>query len=336
MERLVSIVVQIEEAKAFIRLGDLSHLRLALLLLNNASEILIYRAVTEELTWHDYRSQIFSRAQDIMSDDELEAFRMEMGYEPLSSKDRRTLLQKYNAKIDFLSGLKKERHLPSPIGQVLKATHRYRNEAYHRDRIRKETIQPVVIVLFDIVTDLILILTPGSMSYSSSDDWSGFCKRYGFEHPHQVFHNGIPTIVKALKEDMRPDVGTIAAALADHTKSRLDEMEEALNFLSRDSGAGFSPEEELRRVQFWAEYDYVPHNRYEARFKDYSAPISLQTFTQWRVQGDQLRDESDKLELFLRFAQIEAAIEPLEERIHEAADRVDEAIQLAIDAAREK
>lgn len=176
-----------------------------------------------------------------MSDDELEAFRTEMGYEPLSSKDRKTLLQKYNAKIDFLSGLKKERHLPSPIGQVLKATHRYRNEAYHRDRIRKETIQPVVIVLFDIVTDLMLILTPGSMSYSSSDDWTEFCKRYGFEHPHQVFHDGIPAIVKALKEDMRPDVDTIAAALADHIKSRVDEMEDALNFLSRDSGAGFSP-----------------------------------------------------------------------------------------------
>lgn len=336
MERLVPIVVQIEEAKAFIRLGDLSHLRLALLLLDNASEILMYRAVTEELTWHDYRSRIFSRAQDIMSDKELEAFRTEMGYEPLSSKARKILLQKYNAKIDFLSGLKKERHLPSPIGQVLKATHRYRNEAYHRDRIRKETVQPVVIVLFDIVTDLVLILKPGSMSYSSSDDWTEFCKRYGFEHPHQLFQDGIPAIVKALKQNMRPDLDAIAAALADHIKSRVDEMEEALNFLSRDSGAGFSPEEELRRVQFWAEYDYVPHNRDEVSFRNYVASASLRTFAQWRILADQLRDEPDKLDLFVRFAQIEAVIEPLEERVHEAAGLLDEAIQFAIDEARGK
>jgi hypothetical protein len=59
----------------------------------------MYRAVTEELTWHDYRSRIFSQAQDIMSDNELEAFRTEMGYEPLSSKARKALLQKYNSKI---------------------------------------------------------------------------------------------------------------------------------------------------------------------------------------------------------------------------------------------
>jgi len=336
MEQLVPIVVQLEEAKTFIRHGDLPHLRLALLLLDNASEILMYRAVTEELTRDDYRSRIFFRAQDVMTDDKLEAFRTEMGYEPLSPKDRKTLLQKYNAKVDFLSGLKKGRHLPSSIGQVLKATHRYRNEAYHWDRVRKETIQSAVIVLFDIVTDLMLILGPGSMSYSSSDDWTTFCKRYGIEHPHQVLHDGIPTIIEALKKDMRPDVSTIAAALADHIKSRLDEMEEALNFLSRDSGAGFSPQEELRRVQFWAEHDYVPHDRDEAHFKHYSAPVSFETFAQWRMEGNQLREETDKFELFLAFAQIEATIEPLEEKIHEAVGQLDEAIQLAIDAARGK
>jgi len=336
MEQLVPIVDQIEEAKAFIRLGDLSHLRLALLLLDNASEILMYRAVTQELIWHDTKSRIFSQAQDIMSGQELDEFKKSLGYEPLSSKARRSLLQKYNAKIDFLSALKEENQLPIPVGQVLKATHRYRNEAYHRDRIRKETILPVVTVLFDIVTDLLLILTPGSLSFSSSDDWTEFCKRYGFENPHYVLRDGIPTIVKALKQGMDPDVSTIAGALADHIESRVDEMQEALNFLSKDSGAGFSPEEELRRVQFWAEYDYVPHDRNESRFRHYQAPISLNTFTQWRTQGNQLRDEPDKLELFLRFAKIETVIEPLEERVHEAAGLLDQSIQLAIDEARGK
>jgi hypothetical protein len=336
MERLVSIVDQIEEAKAFIRRGDISHLRLALLLLDNASEILMYRAVTEELTWHDYRSRIFSRAKDVMSNDELKAFKMKMGYEPMSSRDRKILLQKYDAKIDFLIALKKKPRLPSPIGQVLKATHRYRNEAYHRDRIRKESIQPVVIVLFDIVTDLMLIFTPGSISYSSSDHWTGFCKRYGFEHQYQVFPDGLPVIVESLKEDMHPDISGVASALADHIESRLVEMEDALSFLSKDSGAGFSPEEELRRVQFWAQYDYVPQQKDEAQFKDYNAPISLQTFTRWRAQGNQLRHESDKLELFLHFSQTEAEIEPIEERIHQAAGLLDEAIQFAIDQARGK
>lgn len=335
MERLVLIVDQLEETKSFIRRADLSRLRLALLLLDNASEVLMYRAVTEELTWHDFRSKLFSRAQEVMSGDELEAFRKEMGYSPLSSKERKALLQNYNAKVDFLSRLKKGRGIPDPVGQVLKAFHRYRNEAYHRDRLRKETIRPVVIVLYDIVTDLMRILKPGSMSYSAPNHWTEFCKRYGFEHPHQVFR-GIDTIVKALKEGMHPNVTDIACALSDHIESRVDEMEYALNFLSNDSGAGFSPQEELRRVQFWAEFDYVPQKKDDERFKDYSAPVSMEKFAEWRSQGNELQSETDKLELFIRFSQIEADIEPIEERIHEAASLLDEAIQAEIDRARGK
>jgi hypothetical protein len=335
LERLVPIVDQLEEAKAFILRADLSRLRLALLLLDNASEVLMYRAVTEELTWHDYKSRIFSRARDVMSAEELEAFRTEMGYSPLSSKERKTLLQNYNAKVDFLSALKKEGQIPVPLGGVLKAFHRYRNEAYHRDRVRKETIRPVVMVFFDIVADLILVLKPGSMSYSSIDDWAEFYERYGFEYPHQVL-DGLTKIVDALKKDMCPDIGAIAGDLSDHIESRVDEVEDALNFLSKDSGAGFSIEEELRRVQFWAEFDCVPHNRDEERFRTYAPPITLETFAEWRRQGNQLRDEADKLRLFLRFAQIEASIEPIEERIHEAAGLLDEAIQFEIDRARGK
>ena len=335
MERLVPIVDQLEEAKTFILRADLSHLRLALLLLDNASEVLMYRAVNEELTWHDYKSRIFSRAREIMPADKLEAFRAEMGYSPLSSKERKTLLQNYNAKVDFLSAFNKEGHIPVPLGGVLKAFHRYRNEAYHRDRVRKETIRPVVMVFFDIVADLILVFRPGSMSYASTDDWSEFYKRYGFDYPHQVL-DGLEKIVDVLKKDMCPDINTIAGDLADHIESRVDEMEDALGFLLKDSGAGFSIEEELRRVQFWAEFDYVPHNRDEEGFRTYAAPITLETFAEWRLQGNQLRDELDKLALFLRFAQIEASIEPIEERVHEAASLLDEAIQFEIDRARGK
>jgi hypothetical protein len=41
MERLVLIIEQIEEAKRFIHIDDLAHLRMALLLLDNASEVLM-------------------------------------------------------------------------------------------------------------------------------------------------------------------------------------------------------------------------------------------------------------------------------------------------------
>jgi hypothetical protein len=158
MERLVLIVDQLEEAKRLIQAGSLSQLRIALILLDNASEVLMYRAVKNELGHHDMNMRIFASAQKVMPQEVLERFRREMGYEPLSSKDRKTLLREYVAKIDFLLKLERSQGLSPAIGAVLKVTHRYRNEAYHRDRIRKETLHPVVLVLFDVVTDLLEIL----------------------------------------------------------------------------------------------------------------------------------------------------------------------------------
>lgn len=335
MERLVLIVDQLEEIKSLIQRGDISHLRIALLLLDNASEVLMFRAVTNELFYHDARSRIFTTAQRIMPAEALEVFKQEMGYEPLSEKERRHLLHSYEAKVDFLSRVKESRNLPEPLGRVLKTTHRYRNEAYHRDRLRKATLRPVVMVLFDIVTDLFTILSPGSVGYSSNEDWSEFCRRYGFEHPSQVLNDGGKKIVETLKAGMRLDTCAVASSLSDHLVSRLDDIEASLEFLSKDSGAGLSPAGELRRVQFWKEHGYVPQPD-DPKFQRFLAPRPVEDISCWRLAAERLRDEGEKLLLFGKFSDLEAECEPLEEQIHEAASSLDESIQLAIDIARGK
>lgn len=334
MERLVSIVDQLEEAKRFIIAGDLSRLRLALLLLDNASEILMYRAVSHALTHHDWLARLYERARELMPAEELEAFRQRMGYEPLSSKERKALLAFYDAKIDFLERVKNQ--LPAPIGKVLRATHRYRNEAYHRDRVRKATLRSVVVVLFDIVTDLLLSFQAGGTSYCSLDDWTAFCERYGFGRRNDLPHGGLATIVRALKKDMSLDAPALGTGLADHIRSRIGEMEDALRFVAEHSGAGLSPEEELRRVQYWAQYGLVPQDRDDVDFKNYIAPRSFTDFESWRTIANELRDHRDKLEVFGRFAALEAEFESLEEKIHEVKGFIEQAIEQAIDEARGK
>jgi hypothetical protein len=113
-------------------------------------------------------------------------------------------------------------------------------------------------------------------------------------------------------------------------------MEDSLSFLAGDSGDGLCAEEELRRVQFWAEHDYVPRSLDDPWFRTYQARWSFDDFRQWRAAADGLRRERDKLGLFARFVRLEAEIEPLEQRIHEAASLLDQAIQLAMDIARGK
>ncbi len=45
MERLYRTVVQIKEAKRLVRQGDVAHLRLALILLDNAVEVMMHRVI---------------------------------------------------------------------------------------------------------------------------------------------------------------------------------------------------------------------------------------------------------------------------------------------------
>jgi hypothetical protein len=59
MCRLERIVVQLEESKRFILNDTEPHLRMALLLLDNAAEVLMHRKIKDEL-WHD---KIYARMQ---------------------------------------------------------------------------------------------------------------------------------------------------------------------------------------------------------------------------------------------------------------------------------
>jgi hypothetical protein len=53
MEHLRYVIIQLEEAKRFIQTKRVPYLRLALLLLDNASEIQMYRAIDHELCYND-------------------------------------------------------------------------------------------------------------------------------------------------------------------------------------------------------------------------------------------------------------------------------------------
>ena len=65
-------------------------------------------------------------------------------------------LRRSRRKIRFLT---RDRELfDQRFARALSATHRYRNETQHRNKVRKEMLEPVVRILFEIVTDLLVSL----------------------------------------------------------------------------------------------------------------------------------------------------------------------------------
>lgn len=336
MERLVLIIEQVEEAKRFIQIDDIAHLRMALLLLDNASEVLMYRAVGDELDRDDFYIKIFSFIRDRVHDEKFQEVKeqLKIEYELIPPKTRKALKKFYNAKVDFLT---ERGALESVIGQLLKSLHHYRNEAYHRDFLRKGTIRPAVQLLFEIVCDLLLILPPGMISHGGEDDWSAFCQRYGLDSTFNITQGGLEKIVERLKEPNIMPSRDLAKMLSAHLENRVSEMEELLQVIHRDAPGAATIEEELKRIQFVNEPGWVPPSKDNGEsFGRYVAHYSLDDFSRWRQAASDILKGESKLAIFNKFIELELEIEPIENMVNEYANLVEQAIQAEVDRLRGK
>jgi hypothetical protein len=335
MERIVLIVDQLEEVRRLIQAGSLSHLRMALLLLDNASEVIMYRRIATILKYSEWNERILEQARQVMSKEKLAEFQQERNIRTLSGKKRRALLREYAAKVDFLVSIRGE--LPKALGDVLKAIHENRNEAYHRDKIRKDTLRSAVLVLYDITADLLTRLRPGGISYSGTDDWTGFCQRYGLKGPSGFLgEGGLERIAAQLRAGVHLDAHDLAQGLANHLAERVDSIERAIAFVAENAIGELTLEQELKRIQFWAEHGEVPPDSKDSRFLSYTARYSMQDLARWRAGSRALIEYTDKLELFGAFARTEVEVEDLEEKVYEVEAIMDQAIQQEIDLRRGK
>ena len=78
MERLRRTVVQLEEAKRFILDGEVARLRLAVILLDNAVEVILHRRVNDTLQSANMYARMLQRFPDRQLDAKGEALRQEI------------------------------------------------------------------------------------------------------------------------------------------------------------------------------------------------------------------------------------------------------------------
>jgi hypothetical protein len=326
MDRLYRTVAQIEVAKQAIQTGDVAHLRIALILLDNAVEVMMHRVVQSEFVHSDMYERMLSNFPKGRLDQKGEELRHRLEVNIIPRKRKKDIGRLFGAKLDFLSELGR---IPRQTSRALNHLHTYRNETQHEDTIREESIRAVVMLLFDITTDFLVRLHPGSTSWSSGGDYS-WLEKYGIKQHFGASDDVRECIAKQLRSDLPLDDVEIRQSLIVHLTDRLDGLESQLDFISentRDETA-----EVLRWVQFWKGTPAPA----PALLPTFVAPHDLTSIANWRVAIEMLSTITDKLEMFDQFATIEDEFEPLEEMINEIAGEIDEHIQLQIDIARGK
>ena len=336
MQRLYRTVVQLEEAKRFILDGDVAHLRLALILLDNAVEAIMSRVIDDKLG----RARMYARLLENFASGALdakgEALKREIVERVIPAPRQKKIERYFGEKLTFLSddcGC-----LPSPAARALRRLHQYRNETQHHDRIRVGSIRPAVLVLFDITADLLVSLSSGTV-WASDDDY-GWLRRYGFSgRLSDAFAMGVDDlrarIAAKLRAGLPLDVGDVRTALVAHLTDRLDAMNEELAFVATNWTIGPDLSRTLKAIQFL--HVRHPDCRLDGPGLQAFVPdYDLDSFTQGRSAVGELNSVGDRLVMFGQFATIEEGFEPLETMVKDIASALDAQIQAEIDRRRGK
>lgn len=324
---------QLLEAKTLLLRGSLPDLRMALLLLDNTAELLMHRALADFLMHNEHWEQMDRRAKEWMPTEEYTEWAARSKYVPLTRQDRKRLDRDFGAKADFLVV---RGDLSDPIARFLKAMHLYRNEAYHRDRVREKTIGPVVKVLFRVVLDLLpQVGLPMMWSLGSTADIE-LNRKFGLGSYDRPEHR-MKTLAASLSEGVEVQVPEIANQLANHLLARVEDVQSDLDFILNNATGPFGDRAGvLKRVQFWRAAEQAGRPPNEAEFEGFTPQITLADLERWSNDAEALRAQMEKLAVFLAFVEIEAQLEPVEEMVGEAAREVDRMIQHMIDVARGK
>lgn len=331
MRTLQFVLLQMDEATGLIRDGRIPHLRIALILLDNAVEVLLHQWAKEQLVWDSRTRRTYENAKRWGApEDLLRKFNLD---ELLTPPEERRVLRVFDELIKYATDVK---HVIQPeIADALSHLHRYRNEAHHRAKVRKATIRTAVVLLFDIAARLFLSDVGRVRVYSSDEDYSWLSQRFGIP-PRELFTGD--TLGKVAMEQLRgslpQDATNIARAMAAHLEARIEDLLDSLDFLSKTARIRMTREQALRDA-----CEYVQSRNRDADLLDRMPPgfdgkLSLATVEHVNQTCNEILEARDALAAFSRFAAAETELEHLEFATLELASEVEAMIQLEIDIAR--
>jgi hypothetical protein len=342
VKHLERLAVHVEEA---IRLGtasDEAHLRLGLILLDSAAELLMHRQCEQLLAWNSYYGHLLKSMEEMpdqVRDETYEARITDLRSNAVSNTRRKKINKEFDAKCDFLS---EKDLLAEPHVRVLKRLHDYRNETYHRDEVRSGTLASAAKIYIYLVCTMMRDFPDHSMFiplYSASDITPILAKYIDTNTDGILDRDLQRTITEQLMEESAVgEPKQLGRALAQHVKDRLGDLEKSaadtidwFQAVTRDET--WDIEASLRMAQATDQMDAV-HTADHARALN--VPIGLKQVEDWRRRSEKLQSETNDLDAFAMFADLEEAFEPVEALVSAQAMTIDREIQLQMDIARGK
>ena len=356
MRYIVTIVEQLDRASSELATDHPINNRLALILIDNATELILHRRCTSRLARHSMMSRLWKGHRGLAEEEPCQD-------QSAFSEDLMTPKQRAKARGKFLDGklsvLEAMGDLTPTERGFIAIAHGYRNELYHVGLTHDEIIRAIAGHYYSLCCDLFTRMgnqDPFGLTHFSSDTYTEVAQRYLPMRNGSIDLFSVETEVLAdkLRRALPSDIPKLPEALAESARSSIEMVMHNFEFLIQDNPAGLDGNEVLKRVQWQQdlvkalerqgvegarldptsqrEHLRVAHSLEKTwRQRHTSVPQD-----KWLLKAEAVRRETNPLVAMHLYQSLRDGMAYLEEAIDLAAGELDSWLQLELDIARGK
>lgn len=357
MRYILTIVEQLDRAARELSTDHPINSRLALVLIDNATELVVYRQCTDRLEHDNFWAGIHKATQAIARDNP-EAEIDDDSTNTLLRPDQRKKIRgrHLNPKLHVLEEMG---DLTGVERQFISIAHGYRNELYHVGLRHDPIIRAVAGQYFLLCCDLFVRmgqLSSFNYSWSSTDKYTSVARRYLPTRNGKIdfFSVDKSQLADKLRRALPDGLPDLSAVLADNAHECMLEVQRGFDFLVQDNPLGLDAQKVLEVAQWqhdlakavrnedlighWADPDYQEgYARIAADLEaDWTQRHAVIPIESWTRRATSLGNETDPLKAMERYKSLRDSMSYLEDSIISAAIDLDQAIQMEIDMARGK
>ena len=328
MQQTELLIVQLQEAKVYLSADSNAQRRLGLILTDNAVELLLQQEAETLLWLNKSKGELVRLVEAYGSPTGADQELLEEAQSEYVTPKRRSRIENdFSAKVGFLV----ERSSLSPAeGAVLTKLHQYRNDTYHRGKLRPGSLQTCADLYFDIACDLLGRFTElMSQIIVKSEALDLFPKLSeqlkGLDDKVWLTQTSFGQMLS--RGD--PSNHSISDSLADHLIERIDGLVEVATDQLEYFGSEWTAEDVFHGVQ-------LPHAQGIEGIRGEKVKYPFSRVKKWRARAERMRTVQERLEAFRSFANLEDEIEPMEDLLNDFAIEMDRVIQQKMDELRGK
>lgn len=360
MRYILTIVEQLDRAAWELATDHPVNNRLALILVDNATELMLHRQCTDRLELDSMASSLWKAHQALLeerSPGDRSSFSEDLKRDVMTQKQRTQAKGNFfDGKLIVLEGME---DITSKERRFVKIAHGYRNELYHIGLTRDEITRALAGQYFLLACDLFSRLgNKGifSLSISSDDEYTDVAKRYLPVRNGRIFPSSVDKsdLADKLRSALPLGIPDLAETLATSARKAIRTVTDEFAFLVQENPFGFEANKMLEVAQWQRDLAEALDRQnvdglwIDPSFRERFTRVATELEATWRqrhsslpherwmLQAAAVERERDPLTALDLHQSLRKDMSYLEESILSASSELDRLIQQEVDRARGK